>query len=93
MQYYMCDIRFGLCIVVVFFTIKMNGSVVYGRLATQNMVQPVHYSLSTYTAKHMKTMYYSLNKIHLQFIACQMYRNDTAICHYSLRFIVIIHHR
>ena len=28
---------------------------------TQNMVQPVHYSLSTYTAKQMKTMYYSLS--------------------------------
>ena len=29
---------------------------------TQNMVQPVHFSLSTYTAKQMKTMYYSLSK-------------------------------
>ena len=34
---------------------------------TQNMVQPVHYSLSTYTAKQMKTMYYSLNQYSQQY--------------------------
>ena len=35
------------------------------RVWPQNMVQPVHYSLSTYTAKQMKTMYYSLIVYHV----------------------------